>query len=112
MPPFFTYWPVDLEEATSGDTVRLWCGGRGIPTPLVTWWHRFDDGNVTQVTSDGRVVVADEALLFLGVLPSDEGVYYCNISSPLATRISDDSMLRVFSKLKLIGQLISIMSYF
>lgn len=102
MAPFFTYRPDDLEEATSGDTVRLWCGGRGIPTPSVTWWRRFDDGNVTEVKSDdGRVIVADDALVFLGVLPSDEGVYYCNISSPLATRISADSMLRVFSKLKI-----------
>ena len=53
-----------------------------------------------QVQSDGRVVIADEALVFLGVMPSDEGVYYCNISSPLATRISPDSMLRVFSELR------------
>lgn len=98
-PPFFTYWPLDLTEATSGDTVQLWCGGRGIPAPSVTWWRRFSDGNVTEVESDGRVIIAEEALVFLSVLPSDEGVYYCNISSPLATRISGDSRLRVFSEL-------------
>ena len=83
--------------------MQLWCGGRGIPNPSVTWWRRLSDGNVTEVMSDGRVLIAEETLVFLSVMPSDDGVYYCNISSPLATRTSTDGMLRVFSELNLIG---------
>ena len=52
-----------------------------------------------EVKSDGRVFIAEEALLFIPVEPSDEGIYYCNISSPLDTRVSADSRLRVFSEL-------------
>lgn len=98
-PPFFTYWPLELTESTAGETVRLWCGGRGIPTPTVTWWRRLGNGTVMEVKSDGRVFIAEEALLFIPVEPSDEGIYYCNISSPLDTRVSADSRLRVFSEL-------------
>ena len=97
-PPFFTYWPNDRIESTRGDTVQLWCGGRGIPAPRLTWWRRLNDSTVVEVKSDGRVLIADEALVFLNVMPKDEGVYYCNISSPLGTRLSNDAMLRVFGE--------------
>ena len=68
--------------------------------PNVTWWRRFDNGTVIQVISDRHVVIYDEGLVFAPVQKEDEeGAYYCNISSPLQTRISNDAMLRVFGEL-------------
>ena len=97
--PFFTFWPDALTRTTVGEIVRLWCGGRGIPPPTVTWWRRLDNDTVVEVISDRHIVIYDEGLVFAPVQKDDEGVYYCNISSPLQTRISNDAMLRVFGEL-------------
>lgn len=97
--PFFTFWPDVITRSTVGDIVQLWCGGSGIPTPTVTWWRRLGNGTVEEVKSDGRIVIYEEGLVFSPVAKGDEGIYYCNISSPLQTRITADAMLRVFSKL-------------
>ena len=97
--PFFTFWPDALTRTTVGEIVRLWCGGRGIPPPTVTWWRRLDNDTVVEVISDRHIVIYDEGLVFAPVQKDDEAVYYCNISSPLQTRISNDAMLRVFGEL-------------
>ena len=66
----------------------------------MTWWRRFDNNTVIQVESDRHVVVCEEALIFTPVMKDDEdGIYYCNISSPLETLISNDAMLRVYGEL-------------
>ena len=71
---------------------------------MLTWWRRLPDGSIMEVKSDGRVLIADEALVFLDVMPRDEGVYFCNISNVVGSRMSNDAMLRVFGECNLIGQ--------
>ena len=65
----------------------------------MTWWRRLNNDTVVEVISDRHIVIYDEGLVFAPVQKDDEGVYYCNISSPLQTRISNDAMLRVFGEL-------------
>ena len=65
----------------------------------MTWWRRLDNDTVVEVISDRHIVIYDEGLVFAPVRKDDEGIYYCNISSPLQTRISNDAMLRVFGEL-------------
>ena len=77
--------------------MQLLCDGRGDPEPVLTWWKSFNETTFEEVKSDGRVLLSDESLVILNSMPSDEGTYFCRISSPLLTLDSNIAFLRIYS---------------
>lgn len=76
----------------------IFCGGGGNPTPTVSW-HRLLPGWVVEdVVIDGRVQLADSFLLFTEVRLSDEGTYFCTLTSSLGNRTSSKTLLNVYSE--------------
>ncbi len=99
-PPFFTYRPESV-TALTGEIAILFCGGGGRPRPTVTW-HRIRGsihrGIAEEITADGRLMIGDPFLLFNQVELSDEGFYFCTLTSPLANRTSNKAFLNVYSE--------------
>lgn len=76
----------------------IFCGGGGNPAPTVSW-HRLLPGWVVEdVSADGRIEIADTFLLFTQVRLSDEGTYFCTLTSPLVNRTSGNVLLNVYSE--------------
>ena len=102
-PPHFTYRPQSI-TSLSGDRAVLFCGGKGNPVPTVTWFRLFTnigpgyEGIMEEVVSGGRISIGDNFLLFTEVQLSDEGFYFCNLTSPLGSRISNKALLNVYSE--------------
>ena len=79
----------------------LFCGGEGRPSPSVTWHRILGTSHVEfaeEVIADERLMIGDFFLLFTRVELSDEGVYFCNLTSPLASRLSTKAFLNVYSE--------------
>lgn len=98
-PPFFTYRPQSI-TVLSGDMAILFCGGGGNPVPMVRW-HRKLPGSLLseEVLANDRISIADNFILFTEVELSDEGSYFCTLTSPLGTVQSRHTLLNVYSEL-------------
>ena len=81
----------------------LFCGGGGNPTPTVTWQRLLPGWVVEEVIIDGRIQIADNFLLFTDVRLSDEGTYFCTLTSALGNRTSSKTLLNVYSESTSIG---------
>ena len=79
----------------------LFCGGGGSPVPMVTW-HRIlgesHRGMSEEIQADQRLLISETFLLFSQVQLSDEGFYFCMLSSPLGNRTSNQAFLNVYSE--------------
>lgn len=87
-------------SVVSGESIQLPCSGDGNPTPFLTWW-RLEDGNASEIHSDGQHFVTRDFLLLTRTSLVDEGLYYCNLSSPAGTFISDMIFVDVLSELNI-----------
>ena len=85
-------------SVVSGKSARLNCSGEGIPSPMVTWWRIREGGVVSRVVTDGQRFVTSDSLFITPAFLSDEGLYYCNLTSSSGTEISDPIFLDVFSE--------------
>ncbi len=95
--PYFTYMPEPV-AIVSGSTATLLCGANGIPTPIVQWFVKR--GNVSEpIQPSLRHIITEHALLILDSQPSDQGHYFCTITSSLQSRTSQQAHLRVYGML-------------
>lgn len=80
----------------------LFCEGGGDPAPTVRWFRLLPGpaahGVPEEVISNDRVLISDSFLAFTEVRLSDEGFYFCTLSSPLGNATSNKALLNVYSK--------------
>ena len=103
--PHFTYRPRSI-TVLSGSMAVLFCAGSGSPAPTVSWFrlqptlsaseHRF--GQEVELVADERVLISELFLVLTEVQLSDEGFYFCSISSPLASSLSNKVLFNVYSE--------------
>ena len=74
-----------------GDDVTLRCPVGGDPTPRFLWTK--EDGRIMK----GRVKIKDGVLKIHRVVPSDEGVYFCQAENAVG-EISASLSLSVYGK--------------
>lgn len=97
-PPEFSSVPQNTSVVT-GESVQLTCGGSGDPLPALTWWRLEEEGGgAREVVTDGQHYITRDFLLLTRVSLLAEGLYYCNLSSPAGTELSQPVFLDVLSK--------------
>ncbi len=84
----------------------LFCGGGGSPTPTVTWSRILghygqvdEDGPDEELTADDdRISIANNFLIISDTMISDEGLYFCTLTSSLGNTTSDMALLNIYGE--------------
>lgn len=79
------------KEVSAGKSVVLECMISGSPKPSLTW---LKDGSAIARTERHFFTAEDQLLIIVGAVPSDEGLYECEITNSLGT-MKDSTKLRV-----------------
>ncbi|KAG8174640.1 hypothetical protein JTE90_019622 [Oedothorax gibbosus] len=96
VPPQWKSMPRDV-DALSGNPVLLECLGSGTPKPSTNWFRAQNENLdfLPLVESNEIKILTNGSLLLNPIDKEDEGLYKCNVSNGIGTRLVKTAVVRV-----------------